>query len=33
MKRMAMFVSAAIVGLGVRAAVRAAYGDERSRNK
>ncbi len=29
-KKMAMFVSAAIVGLGIRAAVRAAYGDERS---
>ncbi|MGO9244933.1 MAG: peptide-methionine (R)-S-oxide reductase MsrB [Verrucomicrobiia bacterium] len=29
-RRMAMFVSAAIVGLGIRAAVRAAYGDERS---
>ena len=29
-KRMAMYVSAAIVGLGIRAAVRAAYGDERS---
>jgi len=29
-KRMAMFVGAAIVGLWIRAAVRAAYGDERS---
>jgi peptide-methionine (R)-S-oxide reductase len=29
-KRMAMFVSAAIVGLWIRMAVRAAYGDERS---
>src|SRR5579863_7054548 len=29
-KRLAMFVGAAIVGLGIRAAVRAAYGDERS---
>ena len=29
-KRLAMFVSAAIVGLGIRAVVRAAYADERS---
>jgi peptide-methionine (R)-S-oxide reductase len=29
-RRIAMFVSAAIVGLWIRAAVRAAYGDERS---
>jgi peptide-methionine (R)-S-oxide reductase len=29
-KRVAMFVVAAIVGLGIRAVVRAAYGEERS---